>query len=336
MKKFMTFSVCIFLICTCLFSGVAAAVKTDVGNSNKWDMLIENLAPLHEDQVEDVAGISTDLVEPKVSAELAKAIEEADPLSAVSYDLRTGEVSLKPYEPSEKNDIVETTPSHEALGDNIEPHLASDNRTRISSVTTFPYRAIVQVRAYFNNGKVSFSGAGAMVGTKAVLTAGHLVYHQKYGWASKVEIIPGGALSGYDTYTSSGITSVQGWTEQGKMEYDYAIVDLDHSPNVGYFGTRAETTSSLNADSFDAYGFPGDKTYGSLWRTSGDADMIQPNMFSFYGYPNAGFSGGPVVAQDDTTHIVGIVSGESEVGGEYYGMAVRVTADVVDFVKDHM
>ena len=79
-----------------------------------------------------------------------------------------------------------------------------------------------------------------------------------------------------------------------------------------------------------------DKTYGSLWRTSGDADMIQPNMFSFYGYPNAGFSGGPVVAQDDTTHIVGIVSGESEVGGEYYGMAVRVTADVVDFVKDHM
>lgn len=168
MKKHMTFLVCIFLICTCLFSGVAAASEADAGDSNKWDMLIENLAPLHEDQVEDVAGISEDLVEPKVSAELAKAIEEADPLSAVSYDLRTGEVSLKLYEPSEKNDIVETTPSHEVSEDNIEPHLASDNRTRIYSVTTFPYRAIVQVRAYFNNGKTTLSGAGAMVGTKAV------------------------------------------------------------------------------------------------------------------------------------------------------------------------
>lgn len=326
---------CTLLICTCSVSGVAAAFETEEGN--EWNNLIDNFDPFIEYQVEDVSAISEDFVEPKMSAELEMAIEEADPLSEVSYNLKTGEVSLKPYETLEKNDMVETTPSHVVSEDDYPgPYLASDNRTRIYSVTTYPYRAVVQVKAYFNNGKVTLSGTGAMVGEKTVLTAGHVVYDQDFGWASKVEIVPGGTLSGYNTYSSSNITSVKKWTEEGNFEYDYAVVELDESPGVGYFGTRAETTSNLKTDSFYTYGFPADKTSGSLWRTGGSADLIRTTQFTFHAYPTSGFSGGPVVAQDDTSYIVGILSGDSYVYGEYYGLAVRVTSDVVDFVKRHI
>lgn len=125
MKRFLTSSVCIFLICTCPFSGAAAAFEADGGDTNKWDMLMENYAPSIVYQVEDVSGSSEDSAEPKISAELAKAIEEASPLSAVSYNLRTGIVSLEPYEPSEENAIVETTPSLMVSADKDVKNLGS-------------------------------------------------------------------------------------------------------------------------------------------------------------------------------------------------------------------
>ena len=100
--------------------------------------------------------------------------------------------------------MLETTPSHLVPNENYidSNSVSSDDRIQITNVTTYPYCAIVQVKAYYYDAGVSISGTGAMVGEKAVLTAGHIIYDQKYGWASFVEVVPGGTGSGYDTFNS--------------------------------------------------------------------------------------------------------------------------------------
>lgn len=104
--------VCALLGCTCVLSGAAASAGYDA-DSEKWDMLIANFDPLDEDHIAETPPNAEEFVEPKISAELAKAMEEAHPLSIVSYDPRTGEVTLTPYPyaaPGETG-VTETPPS---------------------------------------------------------------------------------------------------------------------------------------------------------------------------------------------------------------------------------
>lgn len=300
-------------------------------------ILPDTFDPLIQFQVDGVSAYEVVPKEPVVSEEFEATLKGRDPRSAVSYNARTDEVTIDTYTAIESYGMLETAPSdivHEDIS--VNATFPTDDRTEIKNVTTFPYRAVVEITAYFSGGG-TLTGTGAMVGEKTVLTAGHVVYDQDYGWATKVEIVPGGVLSGYDTYAGYQFTSVIGWTQNADFEYDYAVIQLEESPGVGYFGTHAETTANLKKDSFYAYGFPDDKDDGTLWRTGSGAYLISDRRFYFDGYSTDGLSGSPVVAQDDTEYILGILSGNmATTSGKRVIVAVRITSEIVKFIKDYI
>lgn len=331
----------ILSICLLTLLLISVCVPNAIASNESYDELINNFesAIYYVPNTQEETVLSEITVTPVISDELKTALTESDPQSAVSYNSTTGELQLVPYEYDENIDLTPIEPSNLVLNDeNANMRITSDNRTQMKKVTSYPYCATVYIHTYYKNGQET-SGSGAMVGSSTVLTAGHNVYDPTYGWASRVEVTPGGLESGYDTYTSYSFTSVTGWTEESNYEYDYAVIHLDDEPGVGNFGVKAESTTNLSDKRFYTYGYPGDKPKGTLWRTGGAFYTLIPNLnlrFSFHAYLTPGFSGGPVVEQDDTSYVVGILSGGSTNGDEHYGMAVRVTNIVLEFVKNYI
>lgn len=269
--------------------------------------------------------------------EVLEKLKNASPDAIVSRDPNTGEtivtereaitsepLSTEPYFPD--NGEIAPPPS-ELIGP--EAIIGDDNRRQITNVNTYPYRAITLLEVTYENGATAF-GSGAFVSDTAILTAGHVIYSQKHGWANSVKVIPGGTGSNQSTATTSDVVSVNGWVRDGDWDYDYGIVRIARSLGTGHFGTRSLSNSNLSNKAIYNYGYPSDKTYGTLWYDTGTTGTLWTRRFLHNADTMPGNSGGPVVLQSDYEYIVGV---HSDAYNSNYNIATRVTNEVVDFVK---
>jgi len=68
----------------------------------------------------------------------------------------------------------------------------------------------------------------------------------------------------YGSKTSSTYFSVTGWTQSGNQEYDYGVIILPATFNVGWLGYGNFGDADLLATVGNIAGYPGDKP-GTLW-----------------------------------------------------------------------
>lgn len=271
-----------------------------------------------------------------IPSALRAEMKDADPSTAVSYSMETKKTVL--------HDAIEAGRSSQGtVGSDDSFEIVAlnsgDTRTEITNVNS--YKKVVYVKAYFNVSSTQYAtaqGTGAMISNEGVLTAGHVIYSQEYGWPYKVEITPGGLNSSAETITlsSGSVVSVKGWTEDGNYEYDYGVLQLDTPLNIGYYGTKYYgSSSSLKGQTVNRYGFPSDQDGDNIWKATGNVDIIRDKQFSYTdGYGAGGESGGPVIMSSNG-RIVGVHSGTSTVSGETYGMAVRIRSEIVDFIVEY-
>ncbi|MCS7051153.1 MAG: hypothetical protein NZL87_06025, partial [Thermomicrobium sp.] len=125
----------------------------------------------------------------------------------------------------------------------------------------------------------------------------------------------------------------RGWVELGEpVAFDIGVVTLAE-PLGERAGTLALTSLSdeeLNHVSYTAFGYPGDKPFGTLWMAPGQGLVpVGPALLGLQADLVEGMSGGPLVTADGWA-VFGIVSFETLSAN----FARRVTPDVLTFVED--
>ncbi|SFI83979.1 trypsin-like serine peptidase [Thermoflavimicrobium dichotomicum] len=220
----------------------------------------------------------------------------------------------------------------------IRSVIGTDDRTRVTNTTTYPYSAIAHIES-------SIGGCtGWMIGPRTLVTAGHCVYDpDTKQWATDVTVTPGrnGTSKPYGSAKDIEIFVSAGWGQNGDIGHDYAVIILDQEIGyaTGWFGYRW-TSSSLTGVAENISGYPGDKTYGTQWQ---HADKIRKTETYRLYYANdtyGGQSGSPVYQKYEAScdGPCAIAIHTYGAGGTSYNSGTRITEEVFDtlnYLKDY-
>jgi len=156
----------------------------------------------------------------------------------------------------------------------------TDWRTQVSSSYSgyTPYKEMGQV-AYYADGQWNYC-SGTLIGPKHVLTQagclhgggdiyldGALEYDGD--WYSSVYFCPSRVSSSCSKgwYSMESAYVPNGWIEDWDSDYNYGLLVLSSSPNVGYY-RFGYSTSITTSTYFYSIGYPSDKSSGTMWWTS--------------------------------------------------------------------
>lgn len=176
-----------------------------------------------------------------------------------------------------------------------ESVIGADGRTRITPTTGIPSKRIVFLKVTFPSGSGTCSGF--FYGPRIVATAGHCVYNKTYGgWAKSITVYPGrnGSLTPYGSTTAHRLFSNTSWTGSSDPNADYGAIQT-HSAlgnTVGYFGYYWQASNTFSG-SYIVRGYPGDKTYGTMWTMSGAVSNVTTSRLWYSMDTAGGQSGSP-------------------------------------------
>ncbi len=209
---------------------------------------------------------------------------------------------------------------------------ADDDRQQVTDTLELPWRWVCSLVMTDPNGE-QWIGTGWLVGPRTVITAGHCVYFhgRSAGWARKIDVYPG--RSGADTphvYASNDLHSVTGWTQREEPENDYGAILLPEATTLGYFGQESMDDDGLKALEVNVYGYPGDKTAGTLWGTDRKLSQVTPKRLIYDLSTYGGQSGAPVFYKDGESRTVVGIHNYGDVSGN---SATRITDEVFDHIE---
>ena len=184
-----------------------------------------------------------------------------------------------------------TTATH---GNGQESIIGADSRVKITATTSFPYRAVVHIT---RNG----SGwcTGWMINANTVATAGHCVAPGGTGafYTGTFRVFPGRATGPRPRWpcTARRLNSVNGWVSSGDERYDYGALKLNCTVGnrTGWFGFWWQS-ASLTGLSTTTSGYPGDKAFGTMWRSADRVRATQERQIFYQNDTIGGQSGSPV------------------------------------------
>lgn len=206
------------------------------------------------------------------------ALTNASPATlnqAVGYNPATGKAEALPESaaPTTRSNRPnygargQIVPENAVTGRQPNSVIGADDRVKITTTTTYPWRAQAKLYTTYPNGK-TYGCSGTLIQAKYLLTAGHCVYSKADGgWYKKLEVIPGlnGTYKPYGSVYGKYVRSYKGWTKSQNSNYDMALVTLDKSigSTTGWFGYKYY--SSINGVTGNIAGYPGDKGGTTLW-----------------------------------------------------------------------
>jgi V8-like Glu-specific endopeptidase len=215
-------------------------------------------------------------------------------------------------------------PTLERLEDRLTPSIQP-----VSSTTSYPYSAAVELLADFQGHEISASGA--FIDPTHILTAGHALYDFTYGLADSVTVYAG---RNGDTVQPFGAIPGAHWTVhasyvsgpyQGQAAYDLGIITLNTplGNTAGYLGVSPLVPDSYfdNGGTIATLEYPGDTHSGvNQYLATGPATNADVNAL-YWQLQNIpiehGSSGAPVYVTDSSgaRYIVGVVSELSPIEG---------------------
>lgn len=144
-----------------------------------------------------------------------------------------------------------------------------ENRVLYTPTNVFPNRAVCKLIVTYPwtpAGK-AWGGTGNLIGSRHVLTAGHVLHKAaEGGWAKTIRVIPG--MDGNTWWYGSELLtwpnfkqrSVSGWSEDQDIDYDYGLITLNTGfPALGTFGLLYLSGDDLDSTTAYILGYPGDK-----------------------------------------------------------------------------
>jgi V8-like Glu-specific endopeptidase len=154
-------------------------------------------------------------------------------------------------------------------------------------------------------------GSGWVGARRAFFTAGHCVYHPKFGgWVTWAAIAPRYNNNVVPTYTVASVYALKGWLDSSKREFDMAacVVTVSFATTEPPLAFDAGILPGLN---FTAIGYPAKPVPGydfngkRMWKCVGDFIRTKKNRLYAANNFTSGGSGGPWCE----TGRLGVVSG---------------------------
>jgi V8-like Glu-specific endopeptidase len=213
-----------------------------------------------------------------------------------------------------------------------EAVIGPDDRVQIADPSVYPWRAQCSLAMIAADGS-RWIGSGTFIGPRTVLTAGHCVHVKgsgvagRDGWMRSIQVMPGrnGASLPYGSQTSSTFRSVTGWTASGNQEYDYGVIILPATFNVGWFGIWNLSDADLLATTANIAGYPGDKPAGTMWFHARRVASISPRKVHYDIDTMGGQSGSGVYRYlNNERHVVGVHA----YGGATTNSGTRINGEV--------
>lgn len=236
------------------------------------------------------------------------------------------------------SDIMNTAsayiPSNIPLAsENLSPKsiIGSDNRSRVNP-TQFPYSAVTYLylgQDTTGNGVANSwgSGTGFMVGSKAMVTAGHCYWSGTYGWVEECRtyIKQNSSTLGSTYYYPASWQVPSEYTSSLNYKYDWCVVKMQNAlgSQTGYFG-YGKGGSMLN-NTYTISGYPGDHN-GYQYKSTGTVSSETTYICKYNNDTKPGTSGAPIY---DSNHTVwGINTYEAST----FNQGNRITTQLYDLI----
>jgi len=227
--------------------------------------------------------------------------------------------------------------------------LGADERELVTDTTVLPWSAVGPVESLWHRSDgvmVSF-GTGTLIGSRVVLTGGHVVYDREAGWADEVIFIPGkhGNDEPFGRAYSVRTISQRAWVEQKDNRYDLAMIVLDRplGEQTGYLPIVAQPESFFVDRNLNSAGYPGETKSGQLqYHSFGISMDVQDGLIRHTLDSEPGQSGSALwyyEPEGDDRGIVGVLTGSREInsGGqviETFNVAVQINSAFAEWIGD--
>ena len=187
----------------------------------------------------------------------------------------------------------EITPQYYVLEQDQESVCRHDARTKVTSTTSMPYKAICKLYMKGANGG-NFIGTGWLVAGNKVYTAGHCVYsHRAGGWMDSIIVVPGksGLSEPYGRYSAFELLTTNFWMNDQSRRYDIGAIKL--AGNINH--TDFLEPSLSDVDIVTVCGYPHDRDTGIFQYKMQDTVRRKNGRFSYYIDTFGGQSGSPLL-----------------------------------------
>ena len=222
------------------------------------------------------------------------------PVRAISFDLKTGQTQESASLPAttsatsssvsapsmglSPNVVAEPRAAVQSPTGGVQPNsiIGTDNRTKITATTSYPWRTVTKLIVTFPKGKGGCTGT--IIAAKYVLTAGHCVHNKAYGGsAKKIEVIPGlnGTYKPYGSALATKYRTYTNWTSSADKNHDFALLTLDRSIGNSTGTLGYASYSSVNGLTGHIAGYPCDKGGLHLYYHYGLISSSTSNRLSY-------------------------------------------------------
>ncbi len=260
----------------------------------------------------------------------------------VSYNLHTRQTQLEPIvAPKRRGGGTEASFEGVAVSPAVggplfrmpEVVIGTDQRRRVNTTTTFPWRTQCKLFLTFPDGG-QFIGSGTLIQGKYVLTAGHCVYSaDNGGFATAISVAPGlnGSSTPYGTVAAMFLRTYTGWTQDQNPGHDFGLVTLASTigQTTGWMGyANYSPPKGLPAT---ITGYPGDLAGGLGLYTHSDTIKKNTALQVQYAIDTAGGqSGSGVYRKKGSSYFV---YGVHAYGGATLNAGTRIDAGKFASIK---